>query len=84
MTCRTDASHASRCDIVVPAQISTTGGGVIGAALRLIPSFREDWIKSPFYSNEPVSQSISALCFVALCMYVWFSSLKRSKKEEKV
>jgi hypothetical protein len=59
-------------------------GGVIGAALRLIPKFREDWIKTPFYSNEPVSQSISALCFVGLCMYVWFSSLKRSKKEEKV
>src|SRR6266496_1020095 len=58
-------------------------GGVIGAALRLIPSFRESWIKSPFYSNEPISQTISALCFIALCMYVWFGSLKRLKKEEK-
>jgi putative OPT family oligopeptide transporter len=54
-------------------------GGVIGAALRLIPSFREDWIKTPFYSNEPVSQTISALCFVGLCMYVWFGSLKKAK-----
>jgi putative OPT family oligopeptide transporter len=60
-------------------------GGVIGAALRLIPKyhmipkFSEDWIRTPFYSNEPVSQSISALCFVGLCMYVWFGSLKKEK-----
>ena len=51
-------------------------GGVVGAALRLIPRFREDLIKTPFYSNEPVSQSISALCFVGLCLYVWFGSLR--------
>jgi len=54
-------------------------GGVLGAALRLIPSFREDWIKLPFYSREPVSQTISALCFIGLCLYMWFGSLKREK-----
>jgi uncharacterized oligopeptide transporter (OPT) family protein len=54
-------------------------GGVIGAALRLIPSFREDWIRLPFYANDPVSQSISALCFIGLSLYVWFSSLKKTK-----
>lgn len=54
-------------------------GGVIGAALRLVPSFRENWIKLPFYSNEPISQTISALCFIALCAYVWFGSLKKEK-----
>jgi len=54
-------------------------GGVIGAALRLIPSFREDWIRTPFYSNEPISQTVSALCFIALCIYVWFSSLKKEQ-----
>ena len=54
-------------------------GGVIGAALRLIPSFREDWVKLPFYSNEPVSQTLSAICFVGLCMYVWFGSTKKTK-----
>jgi len=52
-------------------------GGVIGAALRLIPSFREDWIKLPFYSNELISQTVSALCFIGLCVYVWFSSLNK-------
>jgi len=55
-------------------------GGVLGAALRLIPGYREDLIKTPFYSYDPVSQSISALCFVGLCLYLWFGSLKREKE----
>ena len=55
-------------------------GGVIGAGLRLIPGFSEDWIKLPFYSNEPVSQTISALCFIALCFYVWYGSLRKPKE----
>ncbi len=54
-------------------------GGVIGAALRLFPRFREDLIKTPFYTNDAVSQSISALFFVALCIYVWFGSLRKEK-----
>ena len=32
-------------------------------------------IQTPFYSNEPISQTISALMFVVLCLYIWFSSL---------
>jgi putative OPT family oligopeptide transporter len=51
-------------------------GGVIGAGLRLMPSFKEEWIQTPFYSNEPVSQMLSALCFIGLCLYLWFSSVK--------
>lgn len=54
-------------------------GGVLGAALRLFPGFREDLIKTPFYANEPVSQSISALFFMGLCLYVWFGSVKKEK-----
>jgi len=54
-------------------------GGVIGAALRLFPSFREGLIRTPFYSFDPVSQSVSALFFVGLCFYVWFGSLKKEK-----
>src|SRR5690242_268719 len=38
-------------------------GGVIGAACRLIPGFREEWVRTPFFGNEPVSQTISALGF---------------------
>ena len=55
-------------------------GGVIGAALRVLPHFKEEWIQTPFYKNNPLSQSISALCFVGLCLYVWFTSLKNEKE----
>jgi len=55
-------------------------GGVIGAALRVLPHFKEEWIQTPFYQNVPVSQSISALCFIGLCLYVWFTSQKKNKE----
>jgi len=54
-------------------------GGVLGAALRLFPGFREDLIKTPFYAFDPISQTVSALLFVCLCGYVWFGSLKKEK-----
>jgi len=54
-------------------------GGVLGAALRLIPGFREDLIQTPFYSYDGISQSISALFFIGICLYVWFGSLKKEK-----
>jgi len=56
-------------------------GGVIGAALRVLPHFQEEWIQTPFYENNPVSQSVSAMFFVGLCLYVWFNSLKKEEKE---
>ncbi len=57
-------------------------GGALGAALRLFPSFREDWIQTPFYSNEPISQSVSAILFIGICVYVWLWSTKRAKEEQ--
>jgi len=54
-------------------------GGVFGAALRLLPSYREELIQTPFYNNEPISQTVSALMFVGLCLYIWFSSVQRKK-----
>lgn len=54
-------------------------GGVLGAGLRLIPSFREDLIQTPFYSWDGVSQSISALAFIGICLYLWLGSLKKEK-----
>ncbi len=56
-------------------------GGVFGAALRLIPGYREDFIQTPFYAFDPVSQSVSALLFIGLCVYVWVGSLKQNKEE---
>ncbi len=55
-------------------------GGVIGAALHLSHWYREDLIQTPFYSNDLVSQSVSALFFIGLCIYVWFGSLKKEKE----
>jgi putative OPT family oligopeptide transporter len=53
-------------------------GGVFGAACRLIPGFSEDWVHTPFYGNEMVSQSVSTLFFLALCAYVWKRSLRHT------
>ena len=55
-------------------------GGVFGAALRLVPGYRESLLKTPFYDNEPVSQGVSAALFIGLCLYVWFGSLRSSKE----
>jgi putative OPT family oligopeptide transporter len=52
-------------------------GGVFGAALRLFPWYREDLVKMPWYDILSVSESISALMFVAMCGYIWFSSLQK-------
>ncbi len=58
-------------------------GGVIGAALRVLPHFKEEWIQTPFYDNIPVSQMLSALGFVALCVYTYWNSMKKSKSENE-
>jgi len=76
-------------------------GGVLGAALRLLPSqhlvcslnspwkcwilthlpiFREDLFQTPFYLNDPISQSVSAVLFLGLCLYIWLGSLKKVEK----
>jgi putative OPT family oligopeptide transporter len=54
-------------------------GGVLGASLRLFPWYREDLISTPFYLNDPVSQCVSVLLFVSLCLYVWFRTTRREK-----
>jgi uncharacterized oligopeptide transporter (OPT) family protein len=55
-------------------------GGVLGAALRTVPGFREELIRTPFYNNEEISQIVSAVFFVGLCLYVWFGSLRNGKE----
>jgi putative OPT family oligopeptide transporter len=54
-------------------------GGVIGAAIRLVPGFSESWIKTPFYDQQPISQTLSAIFFLALCVYLWRGALKSPK-----
>ncbi len=57
-------------------------GGVIGAACRLIPGYKEEWIETPFFNIDWISQSVSMLMFIGLSCYVWFGS-QRTSKEEK-
>jgi putative OPT family oligopeptide transporter len=53
-------------------------GGVFGAALRLLPWYAEDRIKTPFYDTASVAETVSALAFVGLCLYLWRRSVGRS------
>ncbi len=68
--------------IVIASGLMAGGalGGVFGAALRLLPGYTEDWVKSWFYDDVGVSQTLSALLFVGLCLYVWFGSTRRPEK----
>ncbi len=52
-------------------------GGMIGAALRLIPSFREDWVKTPFFDSDAISQTVSLALFFAVCVYLWLDANKQ-------
>jgi putative OPT family oligopeptide transporter len=65
--------------IVIASGLMAGGalGGVFGAALRLLPGYTEGWLKSPFYDDVGVSQTVSGLLFVGLCLYVWFGSSRR-------
>ncbi len=54
-------------------------GGVFGAALHLLPWYNPERITTPFYMNDPISQSVSVLLFAGLCFYVWFYSVKKEK-----
>lgn len=56
-------------------------GGVLGASFRLIPRFTEDWVKTPFYDIDWISQSLSALLFIGLSLYVWFGAQRQEKED---
>ena len=69
--------------IVIASGLMAGGalGGVFGAGLRVFaPGFSEDWVRSPFYGNEAISQTVSALGFLAFCAYTWTWASKRTKE----
>ena len=69
----TRGAHIRERGIVIASGLMAGGalGGVFGASLRLIPGFSEDWLRSPFYGDEAVSQSVALVLFVSLCVYLW-------------
>jgi len=72
-----DRGQAIRENGVIVASGRMAGGalgGVLGAACRLIPGYKEELIRTPFYGDEMISQSVSALFFIGLCCYLWFRS----------
>jgi uncharacterized membrane protein len=52
-------------------------GGVLGAALRLFSWYSEDLVKTPFYDADLVSQMVSIVFFVLICLYLWFDTTRR-------
>jgi putative OPT family oligopeptide transporter len=54
-------------------------GGVLGAALRLFPWYREDLITTPFFDHDAVSQTISLVGFGLFCVFLWAYALRRGK-----
>jgi len=67
--------------IVIASGLMAGGalGGVIGAAMRLIPGYSEDWVVTPFFSNDAISQCVSLVGFMAFVAYVWFMSQRKTE-----
>jgi putative OPT family oligopeptide transporter len=78
----TQGAHIRERGIVIASGLMAGGalGGVFGASLRLIPGFSEDWLRSPFYGDEAVSQTVALLLFVSLCLYVWRTASRGSPR----
>lgn len=53
-------------------------GGVLGAGLRLFDWYREDLVRTPFFANEPISQTVSLCGFSLFCVYLW----RRAKRAD--
>ncbi len=57
-------------------------GGVIGAALRLFPWFREDLVRTPFFDIEAASQTVSIAGFALFCLYLWRKATRVQTEDE--
>ena len=66
--------------IVIASGLMAGGalGGVLGTLIRLFPWYAESKVKTPFYDNPMISQTVSALLFVGLCVYLWRGSVRVS------
>jgi putative OPT family oligopeptide transporter len=61
-------------------------GGVFGASMRLLPWYQktieQERLRSWFFDNDTVSSLVSITLFVALCIYVWVDSTRKSATAE--
>ena len=57
-------------------------GGVLGAALRLFSWYSEDLVKTPFYDVDLVSQMVSIVFFVGICLYLWFDATREVERDQ--
>jgi uncharacterized oligopeptide transporter (OPT) family protein len=58
-------------------------GGVIGAALRLFPWYREDLVRTPFFDMEAVSQTVSIAGFSLFSLYLWRKATRAQPGDEE-
>jgi putative OPT family oligopeptide transporter len=56
-------------------------GGVFGAALRLLPWYAEDRIKTPFYDSAVPANVVSIVMFIGLCIYLWVDATRKSAQQ---
>ena len=65
-------------------------GGVIGAGMRLIPGYSEEWVQTPFFprevngvavGNETVAQVVSLVGFLLFVAYTWWAAQRTPKSE---
>jgi len=82
---RTNGEHGRSLrerGVVIASGLMAGGalGGVLGAAMRLAPKFKETWIQTPFFDNEVVSQAVSIAGFLGLVAYVWLGSNRRAQE----
>jgi putative OPT family oligopeptide transporter len=67
--------------IVIASGLMAGGalGGVIGAAMRLVPGYREDWIPNPLYSHDAAAQIVSITGFALFVVYTWWAAQRVPK-----
>ena len=60
-------------------------GGVLGASLRLFPwykpTFEVQRLRTVFYDNQTISELVSIVLFLSLCIYLWIDANRRVREE---
>jgi putative OPT family oligopeptide transporter len=68
--------------IVIASGLMAGGalGGVIGAAMRLIPGYSEEWVTTPFFDHDATSQLVSIAGFAGFVAYTWWAAHRTAKE----